>query len=144
LAVRALVVRPLADRSRHRAICQGINLNKKPSRSKINRIWRTGFDIDGCATVPTVVLRWSIFKWEKGFTTISLGLIYHFMALSEPPSLWHCLFSCLKRDWRLVNVKWGFNWLLKVECIFLFLSKDSLDRTNTIKIIFFQHLIFGV
>jgi hypothetical protein len=53
-----------------------------PSHSKIRRIWWTGFYIDGCITVRTVALRRAIFKRIKGFTTITLGLIYHSMALS--------------------------------------------------------------
>jgi hypothetical protein len=48
----------------------------EPSRSKICRIWRTGFYIDVCATVWTVALRWAIFKRKKGFATISLRLNY--------------------------------------------------------------------
>jgi hypothetical protein len=36
------------------------------SRSKIRRIWRTGFYIDGCATVWTIALRRAIFKRKKG------------------------------------------------------------------------------
>jgi hypothetical protein len=31
-------------------------------------------------------MRRTIFKWKKGFTTISLGLIYHSMVLSQLPS----------------------------------------------------------
>jgi hypothetical protein len=69
LAVHTTLVRPLAYRG---------------------RIWRTSFNIDGCSTVRTVTLRWTIFKRKKGFTTISLGqssipwsyLNYHLVTLS--------------------------------------------------------------
>jgi hypothetical protein len=47
--------------------------------SKIRRIWRTGFYINGCSTVMTVTLRRAILKREKEFMTFSLGLIYHSM-----------------------------------------------------------------
>jgi hypothetical protein len=76
-----MVVKPLACRSHHSAICQLIR-----SHSKIGWIWSTGFKIDKCATVRSVVLRQAIFKRKKGFATISLGLIYHSMVLSQPPS----------------------------------------------------------
>jgi hypothetical protein len=33
-----------------------------------------------------IALRWAIFKRKKGFVTISLGLIYHSMVLSQSPS----------------------------------------------------------
>jgi hypothetical protein len=55
-------------------ICQGINVK---SWSKTLWIWRTGFYIDGCATVWILALRWVIFKQKEGFAPISLGLIYH-------------------------------------------------------------------
>jgi hypothetical protein len=61
-------------------------IDKRPSCSKICRIWRTGFYIDGCATLWTVALQQAIFKQKKRFTTISLGIIYHSIALSQPPS----------------------------------------------------------
>jgi hypothetical protein len=48
-----------------------------PSHSKIRRIWRSSFHINGCSTVWTVALRRLIFKRKKGFATISLILIYH-------------------------------------------------------------------
>jgi hypothetical protein len=57
-----------------------------PSRSKIRRIWRTGFYIYGWTVVRTVALRWVIFKQKKGSATICLGLIYCFMGLSQPPT----------------------------------------------------------
>jgi hypothetical protein len=41
--------------------------------------------IIGCATVWTVALRRTIFKWKKGFATIILGLIYYSMVVSQPP-----------------------------------------------------------
>jgi hypothetical protein len=66
LEVRAMAVRQLTYCSR-----------PKPSHSKIRRIWRTGFYIDECATVQTVALKRPIFKWKKGFATISLGLPLH-------------------------------------------------------------------
>jgi hypothetical protein len=46
----------------------------------------TRFYIDGCATRQAVALRQRIFKRKKGFANISLGLIYHSKALSQPPS----------------------------------------------------------
>jgi hypothetical protein len=72
LPVCAMVGRELADRSRPCAICQGINLNLNPSRSKIRLIWRTSFYIHGFA--QSVDLGQPIFKRKKGFATISLGL----------------------------------------------------------------------
>jgi hypothetical protein len=87
---------PLAHRAVTAVICnrrtnlcanrQHSPMDCKPSHSKIRRIWWTGFYIVGCTTVRTVALRRPIYKWKKGFATISLGLIYHSMALSQPPS----------------------------------------------------------
>jgi hypothetical protein len=54
--------------------------------SKIRRIWRTCFYIDGCAIVRTVALKWPIFKQKKGCTTISIGLNYCSIGSSQPPS----------------------------------------------------------
>jgi hypothetical protein len=39
-----------------------------------------------CATRRAVALRRRIFKPKKGFANLSLGLIYHSKALSQPPS----------------------------------------------------------
>jgi hypothetical protein len=39
--------------------------------------------VDGCATVRTLALRWSIFYRKKELVTFIFGLIYHFMALSQ-------------------------------------------------------------
>jgi hypothetical protein len=55
-----------------------------PSRSKIHRIRRPCFNIDGCATLWTVALKRPIFKWKKGFANISLGLNYCSMCSSWP------------------------------------------------------------
>jgi hypothetical protein len=80
LAVRAIVCATFACRSLLSTICQGTlrDMPKSgeytPSLSKIRRIWRTCFYIDGCATVRTVALKWPIFKKKKGFATISLLL----------------------------------------------------------------------
>jgi hypothetical protein len=57
-----------------------------PSRSKIRRIWRTSFYIEGCGTLQTVALRWPIFKQKKGSTNISLGRNYCSMGSSHLPS----------------------------------------------------------
>jgi hypothetical protein len=57
-----------------------------PSLSKICRIWRTCFYIEGCDTVQTVALKWPIFKQKKGCATISLGLNYCSMGSVQPPS----------------------------------------------------------
>jgi hypothetical protein len=46
----------------------------------------TGFHIDGCATVWTVALRRGILKWKKECATISLGIIFHSIAFSQPSS----------------------------------------------------------
>jgi hypothetical protein len=70
LAVRAMVVRPLAYPSHHIAIYQEINLNSNPSLRKFRQIWRTGFYIDGCVTVRTTALRQVICKRKKEFATI--------------------------------------------------------------------------
>jgi hypothetical protein len=40
---------------------------------------------DGFGTLRTVALRWPIFKPKKGPATISLGLNYCSMGLSQPP-----------------------------------------------------------
>jgi hypothetical protein len=64
----------------------GISQLSQPSRSKICRIWRSGFYIDGCTTVRTVALSRANLKWKTGFATISSGQIYHSMVLSQPPS----------------------------------------------------------
>jgi hypothetical protein len=40
--------------------------NYRPSHSKICRIYRNGFYIDGCATVWTIALWRAIFKWKQG------------------------------------------------------------------------------
>jgi hypothetical protein len=45
----------------------------------------TSFYIDGCGTLRTVALRRPIFKPKKGSATISLGLNYCSMGLSQPP-----------------------------------------------------------
>jgi hypothetical protein len=55
-------------------------------RSKIRRIWRTGFYIYGWTIVHTVALRWAIFKQKKGSVAICLGLIYCSMGSSQPPT----------------------------------------------------------
>jgi hypothetical protein len=72
--------------------------SQKPSRSKIRRIWRTSFYIDGFTTVRTVALRGLNFNWYKGFAIISLGLNYYrySMCSSQPPT----------RD--TVPLNWGF------------------------------------
>jgi hypothetical protein len=54
--------------------------------SKISRIWRTSFYINGCVTLWTVALRRQIFKQKKGFATISLGLKYCSMGSTQSPS----------------------------------------------------------
>jgi hypothetical protein len=59
--------------------------------SSIYSDWRPWRDqpqayINGCATRRAVALKRPIFKLKKGFTTISLGLIYHSKALPQPPS----------------------------------------------------------
>jgi hypothetical protein len=41
---------------------------------------------DALLYVQAVALIRAIFKRKKVFTTISLGLIYHYMAISQPPS----------------------------------------------------------
>jgi hypothetical protein len=41
-----------------------------------------------------IALRWVIFKRKKGFATISLGIIYQSIALSEPPSCDTVPLSC--------------------------------------------------
>jgi hypothetical protein len=83
LSVRTMVVRPLAYRSCLIAICQWI------WRRVVAKSAGSGgqvFYIDECATVRTVALKRPFFKRKKGFATISLGLIYHSMVSSQPPS----------------------------------------------------------
>jgi hypothetical protein len=46
----------------------------------------TRFYIDGRATRRAVALRRPIFKRNKGFANLSLGLNYHSKALHRPPS----------------------------------------------------------
>jgi hypothetical protein len=55
-----------------------------PSCSKICRIRRPCFNIDGCTTLWTVALKQPIFKRKKGFANISLGLNYCSMGSSWP------------------------------------------------------------
>jgi hypothetical protein len=55
-----------------------------PSRSKIRRIRRPCFNIDGCATLWTIALKRPFFKRKKGFANISLGLNYCSMGSSWP------------------------------------------------------------
>jgi hypothetical protein len=92
LAVCAIVCATLTYRSCLSAICQGTlrDMPKSgkltPSLSKIRRIWRTCFYIDGCATVPTIALKWPIFEQKKGRATICSGLNYCSMGSSQPPS----------------------------------------------------------
>jgi hypothetical protein len=59
---------------------------QSPSLSKIRRIWRPGFYIDGCTILWALAKIRQIFKQKKGSATISLGLIYYSMVLSQPPS----------------------------------------------------------
>jgi hypothetical protein len=56
------------------------------SYSKIRQIWRTSFYIDGCVNLRTVALRQPIFKQEKWWETIRLGLNYCSIGSSQPPS----------------------------------------------------------
>jgi hypothetical protein len=56
------------------------------SRSKIRRIRRPSFNINGCATLWTVALKRPIFKRKKGFATISLRLNNCTMGSSWPRS----------------------------------------------------------
>jgi hypothetical protein len=95
-------------------------MKKKPSRSKIRRIWRYGFYIDGCATVRTIVLRRAIFKQKKGFATISLGLIYRFMVLSQPPS---------RDNAPLMGKKKGIN-----TCIRTFFDEKNIGRKSSVRV----------
>jgi hypothetical protein len=57
-----------------------------PSRSKISQIQKPCFNINGCATLWTIALKWPIFKRKKGFANISLGLNYCSMGTSWPRS----------------------------------------------------------
>jgi hypothetical protein len=93
LAIRAMFGRPLANRPVTAAICQRSpqplrelpqSVKEKLSHGKSRRIWTTGFYIDGCGTLQTVALRWTIFKPKKGSVTISLGLNYCSLDLSQP------------------------------------------------------------
>jgi hypothetical protein len=56
-----------------------------PSHSKIRLIWRTCFHIDGCVTVHCTDRSFVTgnFLAEKGLAALSIGLIYHSMALSQ-------------------------------------------------------------
>jgi hypothetical protein len=86
----------LAYCGRHSPICQRMLLDMPqsgkamPSCSKIRRILRTTFYIDGCITLRTVALRRPIFKV---CVTISSGLNFCSMGSSQPTILWHCPFN---------------------------------------------------
>jgi hypothetical protein len=51
--------------SKHCTNCQHWPTDYRLSRSKIRRIWRTGFYINECLLYWTVALRRAIFKWKK-------------------------------------------------------------------------------
>jgi hypothetical protein len=89
LAVHAIDVRPMANLNCHRS-----RVIAKSTESGEPVLY-----IDGCATVHTVALRRVIFKWKKGFATISLGQIYHSMLLSQPPSRGTVPLSCIDYIW---------------------------------------------
>jgi hypothetical protein len=47
--------------------------------------WTTSFYINGCGALRTVTLRRALFNPKKGSETISLGMNYCSMGLSQPP-----------------------------------------------------------
>jgi hypothetical protein len=54
--------------------------NPPDLRSLILHLWKH------CTAQQTVALKRPIFKRKKGFAYLSLGLIYYFIASSQPPS----------------------------------------------------------
>jgi hypothetical protein len=85
------------------AKCQESPKDQMPSCSKIRRIRRPCFNIDGCATLWTITLKRPIFKQKKGFANISLGLNYCSMGSCWPRSrdtVPLVILSCIMYFWK--------------------------------------------